>query len=247
MNLSRAPDIPAAISRGPWWLGCLARAAGACRSSLGRKLALIFPAVILAGCETVPVLEEAAARPPEACPPIVVSECPVCEARACPAPPVIEKIVQAPPPEPPKPPEPVTAGKLDLPVIGAVEWASLDPPEMRLRARMDTGAEITLLQVQSLSSLEKDGDRYIQFTLQEKGSDPFSVERKLRKRVSVPLPTGGMARLPVVQLWVSVGESRALIDVALTDEGEFEYPLVVGRNFLTDLAIVDVSQRHTLD
>lgn len=247
MNLSRAPGTPAAISRGPSWLGCIARAAGISRPGPGRRLALIFPAVILAGCETLPVPEDAAAKPSEACPPIVVSECPVCEARACPAPPVIEKVVQAPPPEPLKPSAPVTGGKLDLPVIGAVEWASLEPPELRLRARMDTGAEITLLQVQSLSPLEKDGDRYVQFTLQEKGADPFTVERKLRKRVSVPLPSGGMAKLPVVQLWLSVGESRALIDVALTDEGEFEYPLVVGRNFLTDLAIVDVSQRHTLD
>ena len=49
----------------------------------------------------------------------------------------------------------------------------------------------------------------------------------------------------VVRMWISVGDSRSRIDVNLADRSGFEYPLLIGRNFLTDTMIVDVSRHHT--
>jgi hypothetical protein len=48
-------------------------------------------------------------------------------------------------------------------------------------------------------------------------------------------------------MWVTLGETRSRIDVNLTDRTNFEYPVLIGRNFLTDSLIVDVSRHHTLD
>ncbi len=49
----------------------------------------------------------------------------------------------------------------------------------------------------------------------------------------------------VVRMWVSLAGTRSRIDVNLSDREDFEYPLLVGRNFLVDTVIVDVSRRHT--
>ena len=46
-------------------------------------------------------------------------------------------------------------------------------------------------------------------------------------------------------MWVTVGDSRSRIDVNLADRSGFEYPMLIGRNFLTDTMIVDVSRHHT--
>jgi hypothetical protein len=50
----------------------------------------------------------------------------------------------------------------------------------------------------------------------------------------------------VVRLSVGLGETRARIDVALADRKKFEHRVLIGRNFLIDTAIVDVSRQHLL-
>jgi hypothetical protein len=43
-----------------------------------------------------------------------------------------------------------------------------------------------------------------------------------------------------------LGQILSKIDVNLSDRTDFEYPLLIGRNFLMDNMIVDVSRHHTL-
>jgi hypothetical protein len=50
----------------------------------------------------------------------------------------------------------------------------------------------------------------------------------------------------VVTLWLTLGKNKDEVEVNLTDRSAFDYQLLVGRNLLTDRAIVDVSLRHTL-
>jgi hypothetical protein len=47
-------------------------------------------------------------------------------------------------------------------------------------------------------------------------------------------------------LWLALGELRSLVEVTLSDRLDYEYPLLIGRNFLVDTVIVDVSRHHTL-
>lgn len=200
--------------------------------------------VILAACETTP--RETTAQTPANCPPIPVTECPVCEARACPGAPVVERIVEKPVPVPQSPP--ATAGDLNLPVIGAVEWATVEPPGARLEARVDTGVDTTSLFTPDIRTLEKDGERYVEFDLVDPESGEVKkVEAELHRSVKLKRSDGTFERRYVVRLWVSVGENRSLIDVSLAERDVSQYPLLIGRNFLTDVAIVDVSRQHLLD
>ncbi|WP_157976428.1 RimK/LysX family protein [Parahaliea mediterranea] len=209
---------------------------------------MILLATIVAGCSTVavePVAGEAPQAP--ACPPVAVDECPVCDARACPGPPVVEKIVTRTVPAP-APAAPARAGKLNLPVFGSEEWATVEPPGLKLRARMDTGVDTTSLDVLNLRQFEKDGQSYVMFELTSaEGEGTLEVEAPVERKVSVKRRDGGSERRYIVQLWLSVGDSRSLIDVALAEREDSEFPLQIGRNFLTDVAIVDVGQRYLAD
>jgi hypothetical protein len=40
-----------------------------------------------------------------------------------------------------------------------------------------------------------------------------------------------------------MGELEEIIEVTLSDRSDFEFPILIGRNFLTDNAIVDVSKQ----
>ena len=52
--------------------------------------------------------------------------CKICEVQQCPAPEIVEKIVEVPAAMPPMA---TTAGKMHFPIVGAVEWVTVEPGE----------------------------------------------------------------------------------------------------------------------
>lgn len=196
----------------------------------------------LSACETTPVVE----TPAPECPVLEVPEaCPVCEQVTCPEPQVIEKIVT----QPVVVPEtvPATAGELNLPIVGAVEWVTVEPPAFKVEARIDTGAETTIIQAQDIKLIEKDGKRYVTYKLTDPETEEVhELETRLRRSVSLKQSDGEADKRYVVRMWLTLGDTRSLVEVGLSDRTDGAYPLLIGRNFLTDVAIVDVAQHHTL-
>jgi len=144
-----------------------------------------------------------------------------------------------PPPPPPPPPAPATAGELDLQIIGAVEFVTIDPPGLRMEAIIDTAADGTTIAARNIRLLEKDGQRFVNYTLVDPVTgDEHEIEALVRRRT---------ANQYVVQMWLALGDLRTRVEVSLSERSDMPYPVVVGRNLLTDVAIVDVSRRHILD
>lgn len=212
--------------------------------SLLSKVATLLAVAVLAGCQSAPSPE----RQAELCPEVEAPDCPVCQIEECPAPRVLEKIVLRPAPPPPPPPPPATAGELDLPIIGVVEFVTVDPPGLRLEAIIDTAAAGTTVAARNVRLLEKDGKRYVNYTLADPVTgDEHEIEALVRRRVTNQHADGTTTRNYVVQMWLAFGDNRTRVEVGLSERTDMPYPLVVGRNLLTDVAIVDVSRRHTLD
>lgn len=173
-------------------------------------------------------------------------DCSTCEPKPCPPPHVVEKVVVK-TLEIPQEPQPATAGELQLPIIGAVEWARIEPPGLRLEARIDTGAETTSIHAEEIALVEIDGKRYVRYVLTDPQSgERHEMETRLRRRVLIRQADNVLDRRFVVRLWVTLGEQRSRIELTLSDRADMEYPLLIGRNMLTDAAVVDVSRRHTL-
>lgn len=138
-----------------------------------------------------------------------------------------------------------TAGKMHLPIVGALEWVLVEPAGMKMEARIDTGAETTSIHAENIQLVEKDGKRYVRFDLLDENDQPVQQELRFRRRVLIKQKEGEPERRYVVRMWVTLAGSRSRIDVNLSDREDFEYPLLVGRNFLVDTVIVDVSRRYT--
>ena len=168
------------------------------------------------------------------------------EEQSCPEPQVIERIITKTVPAP-LPPLATTAGKMHLPIVGAVEWARVQPADLWIEARIDTGADTTSIHAEDIQLVEKDGKRYVRFVLRDAVTGgTYQQELRLRRRVRIKQAGFPDERRYVVRMWVTVGEIRSRIDVNLSDRSDFEYPLLIGRNFLIDNMIVDVSRHHTL-
>lgn len=133
-------------------------------------------------------------------------------------------------------------------VIGEKEWALVEPGELVLEARIDTGAETSSVHAEDIQLIEKDGKRWIRFTLEDPETKvKIPLERRLHRRILVKQKAEeAKDRRYVVRMWVTLGETRTWLDVSLSDREDFEFPLLIGRNMLMDSFTVDVSRHHTL-
>ncbi len=208
-----------------------------------RAFGTVIFGVLLAACQTAP---RAVVVDSSNCP--VIKEpiaCPACEVQQCPEPEVIERIVLQTAPPPPASDRTTTAGELDLPVIGTLEYVVIEPPGLRLEAMIDTAADLTTIRAGNIRTVEKDGNRYVLYTLADpETGEEHEVEARLRRRAAAH---HGEGKNYVVLMWLALGDYRARVEVGLSDQADMTYPLRVGRNLLTDVAIVDVSRKHTLD
>lgn len=208
-----------------------------------------FPLLValLAACQTAPPQQAATPACPEVAPPV----CPVCEVAECPLAVPAEEIATPPPAPAPAPapvPAPAPAVGDGPTVIGAVEWALVEPSDLVMEARIDTGAETSSIHAEDIRLVEKDGKRYVQFSLMNRETgEQIPVERRLHRRIVVKQNTEGAPedRRYVVRMWVTIGKSRIWLDVSLSDRDDFEYELLIGRNMLMDEFVVDVSKQHT--
>jgi len=205
---------------------------------------LLVCSLTLLGCQTAPPEPQ---PEPLACPVAEPVTCPACPVTQCPEPQVVEKVVTQCDSAAPTQCE---AGPREsrYPIIGDREWALVEPGDLVMEARIDTGAETSSIHAENIQLIEKDGKRWVRFTLEDPQTQTnVPLERRLHRRILVKTKAEGVTdRRYVVRMWVTLGDTRVWLDVSLSDRDDFEFPLLIGRNMLIDNFSVDVSTHHTL-
>jgi len=132
-------------------------------------------------------------------------------------------------------------------IIGAIEWLYMDPPGRHFRARVDSGSETSSLSASDVVEFERDGDDWVRFTFNHDSTDD-SVEFELPIKRTVlirQVSANEPERRFVVELDIGLGEQLQTTEFTLTDRSNMTYPVLLGRAFLMDLYVVDVSQSYT--
>lgn len=128
-------------------------------------------------------------------------------------------------------------------VVGELERVWIDPPGIEIVARIDTGASSSSVHAANLVEFERDGEKWVRFEWQLK-EQTITTERPVQRYVRVIQqadPKG--TRRPVVNMRLKVGDVEDSFDFTLADRAHLEYQIILGRNFLTDVALVDVGQQ----
>lgn len=150
------------------------------------------------------------------------------------------------PPPPPEPPEGTCDGKK---VVGSVENVFLSPPDILLPARIDTGAETSSLDAMNLHDFERDGKDWVRFIMVDpETEEEIEVERPIARYVRILQSAKEEAeRRPVVKLRFVIGSISKSAEFTLSDRAHLEYPLLIGRNILQDVMMVDVGKSFTVE
>ena len=131
-------------------------------------------------------------------------------------------------------------------IIGAVEPVYFPPMKSAFPARIDTGATTSALDVQNLKIFERDGQKWVSFTLVNRATgESHDFEKPRRKRIRVKRIIEDEHR-PMVEMDVKMGGKKFKADFTVTERTDFEYQALIGRNILSGRAIVDVSLENTL-
>ncbi len=209
-----------------------------------RRLAIGAAAIVLSGCNLYPSQPRGAEAAPPALPePAIVApvQCPEPEPVICECPEPEKVVVAAPAPA-------CKETKRDIAVLGSVERVEVDETGLIVKARVDTGAKTSSLSARDLVDFERDGKSWVRFQFDPGENAPaVTIEKPVERRVRIKQHDDDSQRRYVVEVRLRVGEIEDIVEVTLSDRSGFEHPILIGRNFLTDNALVDVARQYIAD
>lgn len=138
-------------------------------------------------------------------------------------------------------------------VLGWVENMRLWPQRMLLKAKLDPGARSSAIHAIDIEQFDKDGRRMVRFTILREHDNPDSerivLERPLVREVAIKMRDDegdGVAqeRLAVRLEFCLAGERYNTL-FTLTNRDNFNYPVLLGRQFLRNKILVDSGESFT--
>lgn len=146
--------------------------------------------------------------------------------------------------------EPDDASLADKELVGRSEWIGLADIGTYLRARIDSGANTSSLSAKDITRFERDGEDWVRFKLGVNEDDIVVddvrnewIEAPVERRVRILQAAGSESR-PVVSLLMTLGSIREPVEFTLNDRTHLNYPVLLGRRFLMDIALIDVAESY---
>ncbi|MGR5067193.1 MULTISPECIES: ATP-dependent zinc protease family protein [Vibrio] len=146
-------------------------------------------------------------------------------------------------------PAPIQATPTNGVVLGSIERVTIDSIKQTFDARVDTGAATSSLNAVDIEEFERNGKNWVRFHL----ADSTKSEEEKNTWIEAPIiryvkirqaTTDELERRAVVELWVRVGNIHEKAQFTLADRSQMNHPVLLGREFMRDIAVVDVSRKY---
>ena len=142
--------------------------------------------------------------------------------------------------------EMIESGADKLIVIGEAEYITIKPDNIRLNARIDTGATTSSIHATEIKQFERDGKKWVHFNLTQKTGKKIEFKKPLLRIIKVKRHGMDRQSRPVISLQTTMGPIVKSSQFSLTDRSQFKFPVLIGRSFLKGTALVDVNRDYIL-
>ena len=133
-----------------------------------------------------------------------------------------------------------------LGIIGGVEPVYLPPMTTPFLARIDTGAQTSSIDVLKEKFFERDGKKWVSFTIENSETGERKVfEKIVEDQISIKR-IGGNEKRVIVVMEMKIGNQIIKEKFSLAEREKFKYQVLIGRNILNGRAIVDPALSITL-
>ncbi|SPT70168.1 ATP-dependent zinc protease family protein [Anaerobiospirillum thomasii] len=128
--------------------------------------------------------------------------------------------------------------------FGEDEFIYIKEANAMFDCRIDTGAAVSSISATNITEFERKGKKWYRFTMEvndrtlelEAPFVRYSTIRQSSKSTST--------ERPVVSLNVKIGDYSNTSEFTLADRRKLNYPVLIGRTLIQDIAVVDVSRNH---
>ena len=140
---------------------------------------------------------------------------------------------------------PVHAGGKDI--FGWVERVLVGESRLEMQAKLYTGADTSSIHATKIRRYRGAGGRtWVEFRLTDEGQGRrVRFKKRLVRFAYIKEHEGPSQRRPVERLEICLGDHEQQIEVSLVDRSSFDYPVLLGRNALEKVAVIDPELRLT--
>lgn len=125
-------------------------------------------------------------------------------------------------------------------IFGWVEWVCVKPENIAIKAKLDSGARTSSMNAQNLTEFERDGETWVRFKIDHpETGEPIEMEQKVVRFLRIVQHDRESQRRPVVELEVKLGDIHQKAEFSLVDRSNFVYQILIGRNYLKGLGLID--------
>jgi hypothetical protein len=134
-----------------------------------------------------------------------------------------------------------TIGATEKDIFGWAEHVLVGRSQLEMEAKLDTGADTSSIDASEIRRYRsKDKKLWVEFRLSEGDSRrTIRYKKKLVRYAYIKEHDGPSQKRPVVEMTVCLGDHRMKIEVSLVDRSGFAFPVLLGRNAMAGLVVVD--------
>lgn len=130
-------------------------------------------------------------------------------------------------------------------VAGWVETVQVYPGAVTLAAKLDTGAKLTSLNCECSQWFARNGEKWVTVKIEGADGRIISLERKVVRVTEIKQHYGKPQRRFVIKLGVCLKHVYKEVEVNVVDRAGFDYPMLIGRDFLAGSFLIDTGATHT--
>ncbi len=129
--------------------------------------------------------------------------------------------------------------------LGYLEDVRVGNLGLEMKGKLDTGADTSSVYARDIELYDRKGkDTWVRFRLIGKDGRSIRYDQNVIRFVRIKQKRGGRIRRPVIHLPLCVGGKSGVAEINLADRSDFEFDILVGREFLAHRIAVDSSRTY---
>ncbi|MGI6681476.1 MAG: ATP-dependent zinc protease [Bdellovibrionota bacterium] len=131
--------------------------------------------------------------------------------------------------------------------LGLIEKALILPENLVVDAKLDTGADSCSLHADDIKEFEKEGKKFVKFTIVDRYGKKRTVIKEIVRHVRIKRLNNKSQIRKMINIGLCLGDVYKIAEVSLVDRGAFNYEMLIGRRYLSGDFIVDPAITYTVD